>query len=68
LHGITSREYKVMDFLLKGRSHKEQMAELNISLSTVKNRVSSIYGKTDTMDKMVSARKIRAFSIYNPAP
>jgi DNA-binding NarL/FixJ family response regulator len=42
---LTPREMEVLAFLTVGKSNREIALELNISMSTVKNHLSSIYEK-----------------------
>jgi Response regulator containing a CheY-like receiver domain and an HTH DNA-binding domain len=51
-YGLSQRESEVIRHLLEGRSYKEIMFELSISMPTVKSHVSSIYRKTGCNNKM----------------
>jgi DNA-binding CsgD family transcriptional regulator len=44
-HGLTSREAGVLKLILHGRSNADIGRELFISIHTVKNHITSIYGK-----------------------
>jgi len=52
LFGLSPRETDVVRLLLGGRSYKEIMSSLGISMPTVKSHVSSIYRKTSCNNKM----------------
>jgi DNA-binding CsgD family transcriptional regulator len=57
LCGITPREREVMGLLVQGRSYREIGDSLCISLPTVKTHVSSLYRKTDTLNRLELAVK-----------
>ena len=57
LCGITPREREVMGLLVLGRSYREIAESLCISLPTVKTHVSSLYRKTDTVNRLELAVK-----------
>jgi DNA-binding CsgD family transcriptional regulator len=57
-HGISPREMEVLALLLQGKSYKDIMEGLFISMPTVKTHVSSIYKKTMTANRMALARLV----------
>jgi DNA-binding CsgD family transcriptional regulator len=54
--GITPREGELLGLLLTGRSYKDIMAALSISMPTVKSHVASIYRKTGVANRLELAR------------
>ena len=48
---LTPREKEVLEFLAAGKSNAQIAASLNISPSTVKSHVSSIYAKLDVSNR-----------------
>ena len=48
---LTSREKEVLAFLTAGKSNAEIAASLNISPSTVKSHLSSIFSKLDVTNR-----------------
>lgn len=61
-YGISLREREIVALLIKGKSYREIMEFLFISMPTVKTHVSSIYSKTDAKSKMDLAGKIQNFN------
>jgi DNA-binding CsgD family transcriptional regulator len=51
-YGITAREGELLGLLVRGLSYKRIMAELSISMPTVKSHVSSLYRKTGTANRL----------------
>lgn len=49
---ITPREYDIISLILKGKSNKEILSDLNISHSTVKNHLYSIYQKMNINSRL----------------
>ncbi|MBN1938120.1 MAG: hypothetical protein JW843_00940 [Candidatus Aminicenantes bacterium] len=58
-YGLTAREADVLLLLLAGKSYQAMKSDLFISLQTVKNHVSRIYGKTGVRNRVELANKIR---------
>lgn len=56
---VSNREKEVIELLLKGKSYKEIMDKLFISMPTVKTHVSNIYNKTNTNSKIELANLIK---------
>ncbi|HPA10991.1 MAG TPA: helix-turn-helix transcriptional regulator [Treponemataceae bacterium] len=56
-YGITPRERDVMILLVQGRSYRDIMEELFISLPTVKTHISNLYRKTGTVNRLELAVK-----------
>jgi DNA-binding CsgD family transcriptional regulator len=57
--GLTPREADVLVLLLAGKSYQAMKSELFLSLQTVKNHVSRIYGKTGVRNRIELVNKIR---------
>jgi DNA-binding CsgD family transcriptional regulator len=57
--GVTPREAEVLVLLLRGLDYKRIMADLSISMPTVKSHVSSIYRKTGTANRLELAALIQ---------
>jgi DNA-binding CsgD family transcriptional regulator len=55
--GISQREREVMELLVVGKSYKEIMGILSISMPTVKTHVSSLYRKTGATNRLDLARR-----------
>lgn len=51
LDGLTERECEVLTLIARGRSNPEIAEELQVSPSTVKNHVTSLFGKLDVRDR-----------------
>jgi len=60
---ITKKERQVVELLLHGKSYKEIMDALHVSMSTVKTHISNIYKKTSAFNKMELARIIKEVSM-----
>jgi len=56
-YGITPRERDVMILLVQGRSYRDIMEALFISLPTVKTHISNLYRKTGTVNRLELAVK-----------
>jgi two-component system, NarL family, nitrate/nitrite response regulator NarL len=52
---LSPREIEILSYLIAGRSNAEIAHELNISMSTVKAHVSSIYRKLGVSSRMQAA-------------
>ena len=61
-YGITLREREILDLLIQGKSYREIMELLFISMPTVKTHVTKIYSKTSAKSKMDLAGKIQNFN------
>ena len=60
---ITSREYEVLQLIVKGFSNQQIADALHISLSTVKTHISRIFSKMDVQRRTQLARKARELQI-----
>jgi DNA-binding CsgD family transcriptional regulator len=58
-YGLTARETDVLALLLAGKSYQAMKSELFLSLQTVKNHVSRIYGKMGVRNRIELVNKIR---------
>ncbi|MBN1798796.1 MAG: helix-turn-helix transcriptional regulator [Spirochaetales bacterium] len=56
---ITKKEKQVIGLLLHGKSYKEIMGALDVSMSTVKTHITNIYKKTGALNKMELAQIIK---------
>jgi DNA-binding CsgD family transcriptional regulator len=56
--GVSPREADVLKLLVEGKSYKEIMSALFISMPTVKSHVVSLYKKTGTVNRIDLARKL----------
>jgi DNA-binding CsgD family transcriptional regulator len=61
-YGISARESDVLGLLLQGKSYKGIVAELHISMPTVKSHIASLYRKTGTGNRMELSIKIASES------
>lgn len=66
LYGISPRERDVMVLLVQGRSYREITETLFISLPTVKSHVSSLYRKTNTVNRLELAVKAGLIAPESP--
>ncbi len=48
---LTEREREILDLMAQGRSNSEIAARLTLSLKTVRNHVSNIFGKLQVVDR-----------------
>ncbi|AQZ66763.1 DNA-binding response regulator, LuxR family [[Actinomadura] parvosata subsp. kistnae] len=51
LPGLTERDRQVLELIARGRSNTQIAEELGLSVSTVKNRVSELFGKLGVRDR-----------------
>ncbi len=51
-YDVSPREADVLRLLLRGKSYKDIMIELTISMPTVKSHVASLYRKTGTANRV----------------
>jgi DNA-binding CsgD family transcriptional regulator len=58
-YGLTEREADVLVLLMSGKSYQVIKGEMFLSLQTVKNHVSRIYGKTGVRNRIELANLIR---------
>lgn len=58
-YGLTEREADVLVLLMAGKSYQVIKSEMFLSLQTVKNHVSRIYGKTGVRNRIELANLIR---------
>lgn len=63
---LSEREKEVLELISKGKKTKEVAKLLNISLTTVKTHITSIYEKlcVSTSDIGTSATRVKAITIY----
>jgi DNA-binding CsgD family transcriptional regulator len=58
--GLSRREREILELLLKGKTYREIMEILFISMPTVKTHVSSIYRKTETKNRTQLLLKVKS--------
>ncbi|MFC0216435.1 response regulator [Paenibacillus chartarius] len=56
---LSEKERRIAELLLEGKSNREIAGELFMSEGTVKNHVSSIYGKIGTNDRTIAIMTLR---------
>lgn len=61
-YDLLEREHQILVQLLKGETNQEMSRQLNISERTVKARLSTIYQKTDTRNKLELTLSIQKFT------
>jgi DNA-binding NarL/FixJ family response regulator len=56
---LTDREREILTLIARGRDNQEIASQLSLSLKTVRNHVSSIYGKLQVADRVQAAIRAR---------
>jgi DNA-binding NarL/FixJ family response regulator len=57
--GLTDREREILDLIARGKTNDEIAQALTISIKTVRNHVSNIYGKLQVADRAQAAIRAR---------
>lgn len=66
-HGISQREWEIIQLICTGKSNKEIEDELYISLATVKDHIHNIYSKTGVKNRVQLTNMVNN-SVNKPGP
>ena len=62
-HGISEREYEILNLVTKGHTNQQIAEQLFISLSTVKSHLQNIYQKLDVKNRTQAIQKAKQLSV-----
>ncbi len=62
-HGLTPREYEVLQLMALGHSNQEIAGQLYVSLNTVKTHISSILSKLDAERRTQAVQKAKVLGL-----
>ena len=63
---LTGRERDILDLLARGSANREIARRLGITEKTVRNHLSSVFGKLQVNDRTAAALKARSAGLGNP--
>lgn len=61
-HGISEREFEILNLIIEGRTNQQIADQLFISLSTVKSHLQKTYQKLDVKNRTQAIQKAKALS------
>lgn len=64
LDELTEREHEILSLMAAGRTNADIAGDLHISLKTVRNHVSSIYGKLQVADRVQAVLRAREAGLH----